>query len=83
MNGQLKTHWAMQYMGKPWESGAQGPDAYDCFALVRAVQRDVFGRDLPLIVLDATNTDIVQNAFLKPEYYAQWQLTDDAVEGDY
>lgn len=30
-------HWAVEFIGKPWRSGALGPDAYNCWGLVRAV----------------------------------------------
>lgn len=36
----------MKYLGKPYQFGARGPDAYDCWGLVRAVYRGV-GIDLP------------------------------------
>lgn len=41
----------LQYIGKPYERGAQGPDAYDCGGLVRAVQRDQFGIDMPEVIV--------------------------------
>lgn len=31
------THWATSLMGKPWRPGATGPDAFDCWGLVRWV----------------------------------------------
>lgn len=37
---------------KPWVAGAQGPDAYDCWGLVRAAQLRLAGRDLPIINAD-------------------------------
>lgn len=43
-------HWATWYIGKPWRSGADGPNAYDCWGLVRAVLRDRAGIDLPAIL---------------------------------
>ncbi len=82
MNVSMKNHSVMEYLSKPWQSGAQGPDAYDCFALVRAVQRDIFKRELPLIVVDALNAEIVQHAFLQAEHYVQWQQVDAPEEGD-
>jgi cell wall-associated NlpC family hydrolase len=39
--------WAGHYVGKPFRDGGRGPDAYDCWGLVRAVYRDVLGIDLP------------------------------------
>lgn len=38
-----------QYIGKAWESGAQGPEAYDCWGLLRHIQWKHFGKDLPCI----------------------------------
>lgn len=36
-------------IGRPWEANAEGPDAFDCYGLVRYVQRELFGRDLPSV----------------------------------
>ncbi len=33
-------------IGKPWERGASGPDAYDCWGLARKVQSILFNREL-------------------------------------
>lgn len=48
------THWAIQYIGIPWEAGAQGigangQPAYDCWSFFRHVQREHFGIDMPLV----------------------------------
>lgn len=42
--------WAAQYIGIPWEVGAQGPHAYDCLGFFRMVQRVHFGVDLPPVM---------------------------------
>ena len=34
-------------IGRPWRADGEGPDAYHCWALVRQVQRQIHGRDLP------------------------------------
>jgi cell wall-associated NlpC family hydrolase len=34
-------------IGKPFEYGARGPDAYDCFGLVKECYRRVHGVELP------------------------------------
>lgn len=39
--------WWSPYIGKPFEDGGRGPEAYDCWGLVAAVYRDVFGIELP------------------------------------
>lgn len=36
-----------RYIGKPFVSGARGPDAYDCWGLVLAVYAEVYGIRLP------------------------------------
>jgi cell wall-associated NlpC family hydrolase len=40
-----------QYIGKPWEAWAEGPDSYDCAALFRVVQRDHFGIDVSRVIV--------------------------------
>lgn len=40
-------HWAAHYIGKPYQRGASGPHAYDCWGLMVAVFRDRFGAALP------------------------------------
>lgn len=39
-----------RYIGLPWEAGAQGPDAFDCMAFFRHVQREQFGIDVPSVI---------------------------------
>ena len=40
-------HWVTDYLGKPWEPGARGPDAFDCWGLLRDVYERQFGLSLP------------------------------------
>lgn len=75
-------HWAFNYLGKAWQSGAQGPDAYDCWGLVRAINKMHFGRELPLIVVDATNPDTILKTFYGHPEFNNWRLVDDPQEGD-
>ena len=39
--------WTDRYRGKPFRFGADGPDAYDCYGLLRAVLREQFGVHAP------------------------------------
>lgn len=39
-----------KYIGIPWKAGAQGPDAFDCMAFFRHVQKHEFGLDIPAII---------------------------------
>lgn len=41
------THWALALLGKPWRAGANGPDAFDCWGLVRYVFAEQKGIHFP------------------------------------
>lgn len=41
-------HWALGYLGKPWQAGVYGPDAFDCWALLVDIYKNQLGIDLPL-----------------------------------
>lgn len=75
-------HWAMQYLGKPWASGAQGPDAFDCWSLVRHVQLKEFNRELPIIMVDGLDSSAIINTFKTHNEYANWQQVQAPEEGD-
>lgn len=47
-------HWINSYLGRPWRADCDGPEAYDCKGLVRAVQKEQWCRDVPpLLQVDA------------------------------
>lgn len=50
-------HWSAQYVGLPWREDADGPDAYDCKALVRHVLPRHLGLPAPRIVGAGTPAD--------------------------
>jgi cell wall-associated NlpC family hydrolase len=77
-----KKHWVFDYFGKPWGNGAQGPDAFDCWALVRTVQRDRFGLVLPIVDIDGLDTAAVINTFKTHDEFSNWRLVDSPLEGD-
>ncbi len=78
----LNAHWALEYIGRPWQSGAQGPHAYDCWSLVRAVQKNVFGRELPIISVNALVQSEVLAAFKDNAEYQHWQRVEIPQDGD-
>lgn len=43
--------WAQDYIGQAWVYGE-----HDCWAFFRKVQKEQFGRDVPIIDVDAFNT---------------------------
>lgn len=69
-------------IGLPWLAGARGPEAYDCWGLFLAVQRQHFGRDLPQIPIDALNLRAVLDAFHGHPERQRWQPVSAAEEGD-
>ena len=75
-------HWAAGYIGKGWQAGAAGPDAFDCRTLFLKIQRDHFGRPLSPILTDATDTRAVLAAFRALPGRAAWRPTDAPHEGD-
>jgi hypothetical protein len=63
------SRWAFDLIGKPWQAGADGPDAFDCLGLVRSIYRDVFGVDIPRVNCDAHSLLSCARAFNRfPEY---------------
>lgn len=75
-------HWAEQYLGKPWESGAQGPDSFNCWGLVRTVAKAHFGFEPPLIVIDESIGSAVRAAFRTHPAHAQYQCVTHPIAGD-
>ena len=61
----------LDYLGKPWVNGAAGPDAFDCWGLVRAVyaQRGIV---LPVFDVDAHQPLAVRRAFDLPVARDKW-----------
>lgn len=53
----LATEWAPALIGKPWVSGARGPDSFDCWGLLAWVYQTELGIILPdFPSLDPKNT---------------------------
>jgi len=63
----------------PYAENAQGPDAYDCWGLTRACQREVFGIDLPIIRTD--NIREVIAAFTDHALADSWKVSPIAMHG--
>lgn len=76
-------------VGLPWQEGAQGPCAYDCWGLARSTQRELFGRDLPLLACAAgpsqVNRDNIRDvirAMDSVELRGEWVRADRPQHGD-
>lgn len=62
----MRFDFVNRLLGKPWMANGIGPDCWDCYHLARHVQKELFGRDLPLIELPSSPTwswmlDAVEN----------------------
>ena len=50
-------HWAIKYIGQPYEAGANGPHSYDCWGLARSIFAEKLGLDMPHVaVRETTNS---------------------------
>ncbi|PPD36742.1 MAG: hypothetical protein CTY18_02870 [Methylomonas sp.] len=74
--------WINDYIGKPWVSGSQGPDAYDCYGLFRHIQREHFGIDVPFVTVDADDIKAVMVSFHEPINFKSWQRQPTRHHGD-
>lgn len=75
------THWAHDYIGIPWEYGARGPHAYDCWGFVCEIERVHFKVLLPP-VNDIENAKTAINLLKSHNELANWDRVDNPVEGD-
>jgi len=86
-------HWASTYIGLPWAADGEGPPpgaacrdpgktwSFHCWALVRHVQRERFGRFLPAIPNPDDLLTIARNFRDHPER-RRWNLVEAPEEGD-
>ncbi len=51
MNPYNDTSWILNYLGKPFQACAHGPDAYDCWGLLRDVYKNIFNIHIPYITI--------------------------------
>lgn len=76
-------HWATKFIGLPYQSGAQGPDAFDCWAFARHVWADQFKLDVAAIPdVDGTDARATVAAFRDPEHFRNWVKAGKPGEGD-
>ncbi len=75
-------HWAKQYIitHRPWVNGAQGPDSFDCWGLVRYVYKHHFNIILPTFDIDANCLKAVALAIADGQQH--WQQVESPKDGD-
>jgi cell wall-associated NlpC family hydrolase len=75
-------HWAFQYIGKPWVSGARGPDAFDCWGLLYEVYKVRYGVTLPLYDrVSARDILLCTRLISAGAEQVEWQRTEAPFEG--
>jgi len=68
-------------LGVRYESGSMGPKTFDCWGLVRYIQREGFGRDLQSIVPPSENVrELIKFIRAHPEH-KNWKKSDVPVHG--
>ena len=74
-------HWAAAYIGLPWSAHGSGPDLFNCWEFVRAVQDRHFGRVLPDIA-NPEDTLAMGRTFRDHPERLRWVKSADPREGD-
>jgi hypothetical protein len=61
------------HIGDRYRRGAAGPHAWDCWGLTRAVQRELFARELPIVAFnDAISLRALLETFASDENRQGW-----------
>lgn len=83
MNAQDSRALVADVLGFPYAIGANGPDAFDCWGLVRFAYREHFGVSLPEYATHReTKTKTVASKIQEVEALGEWQSVDEPQAGD-
>jgi cell wall-associated NlpC family hydrolase len=81
-NGSHKySHWAVPYIGLPYELGARGPDSYDCWGVLWTVYQNVFGITLPEYPGITMTTLAYQCGVINREIMNHWEEVQKPFDG--
>lgn len=69
---------ANAYIGRPWIDGARGPDAFDCWGLLRWIEDKHFGLMLPDL---PALPDETRNLYREQIETGAWTVIDQPVHG--
>ena len=76
------THWASDYIGKPWKTGCSGPSEFNCWGLVVDVYRRRYGKVLEIISVPENNLRaLIKTVEGHPERQC-WEACLNPSEGD-
>lgn len=57
-------------------------NGFDCYSLVRHIQRQLHGVAMPIIDVDSASARAVADAFATSDEYANWQECSKPIDGD-
>lgn len=69
-----------EYVGLPWESGACGPDSYNCWGLLKVVQEVHFNTPMPDLVMG--DEEGIVAAYSEKMRTGAWKIVDTPRHGD-
>lgn len=73
-------HWASQYIGRPWVSGGQGPEAFDCWGFVRFVLMAHYNIHVPELNIPESQHE-ASKLMLTSSELNNWTSDDDMSDG--
>jgi len=76
------THWATDYIGKPWKVASDGPEDFDCWGLVVDIHRRFYGRELEIIPVEESNLRQLIKTFDAHPEKQNWDTVKNPIEGD-
>lgn len=75
-------HWAVSYIGRPWQAGAKGPDCFDYWSLLIWVQKHYLNRNLPDIPVFDGDLKKIARTFLAHPERKRWRRVKRPKQGD-
>ena len=66
-------HWLADYIGKPWEAGERGPQAFDCYGLVWHIYKHRLGVELPTYPIAPNRFESVWKAYSDCAGSLEWK----------
>lgn len=76
-----KANKILNYINKKWESGATGPDKYDCHGLVVDIQKNVYNKTMPDVKVNSDSLFSVVKAISKNKIWNQFKKIDKPEDG--
>lgn len=81
MNNLEKTNKILKYINLKWESGATGPDKFDCQGLVVDIQKNIYNKTMPNVKVNADSLLSVVKAISKNKVWDRFKKIDKCEDG--